>query len=239
MTPKMSGLRIAVCLLLASIACLVYAGTAAALDGSQPVVPGVTVGASDQLAAAAVSGSLSVQVSASPSPTVKVNVGAAGAGASVSARVTRTSASVNAAAGGSAVLPAAAADASRGTRPARAHNRATGHPHPSAVRTREAARRASARDYQLSKRVEKPAKRLAPHPAKRASTAAVGPLILAEGSHLPGSAGAGLGGGSGLAVSAILVAFLFLAAPRYGRRLRPTAELARPPALLSVLERPG
>src|SRR5437879_11611826 len=120
MTPKMSGLRIAVCLLLASIACLVYAGTAAALDGLQPVVPGVTVGASDQLAAAAVSGSLSVEVSASP--TVKVNVGAAGAGATVSARVTRTSASVNAAAGGSAVLPAAAADASRGVRPARAHN---------------------------------------------------------------------------------------------------------------------
>jgi len=237
MTPRMSGLRFAICLSLASIVFLAYAGTAAALDGSQPVVPGVTVGASDQLAAAAVSGSLSVEVSASP--TVKVNVGAAGAGASVSARVTRTSASVNAAAGGSAVLPAAAADASRGVRPARAHNRVTGHPHPSAVRTRAAARRASARDHQLSQPVEKPAKRLAPPPAKRASTAVVGSLILADGSHLPGSAGAGLGGGFGLAVSAILVAFLFLAAPRYGRRLRPTAELARPPALLSVLERPG
>ena len=66
-----------------------------------------------------------------------------------------------------------------------------------------------------------------------------GTAAALDGSHLPGSAGAGLGGGFGLAVSAILVAFLFLAAPRYGRRLRPTAELARPPALLSVLERPG
>jgi hypothetical protein len=48
-----------------------------------------------------------------------------------------------------------------------------------------------------------------------------------------------MGGGSGLAVFAILVAFIFLAAPRLGRRLRPIADLARPPGVLSALERPG
>jgi hypothetical protein len=55
----------------------------------------------------------------------------------------------------------------------------------------------------------------------------------------PSPAGVGSGGGSGLALSAILMTFLFLAAPWFGRRLGPTAELARPPALFSVLERPG
>lgn len=39
---EMSGLRFVICLSLVSIACLAYAGTAAALDGPTPVVAGVT-----------------------------------------------------------------------------------------------------------------------------------------------------------------------------------------------------
>jgi hypothetical protein len=51
--------------------------------------------------------------------------------------------------------------------------------------------------------------------------------------------GAGSGGGTGFFPFALLIGSILLAAPRAGRRLRPAAELARPPVVHSPLERPG
>jgi hypothetical protein len=52
----------------------------------------------------------------------------------------------------------------------------------------------------------------------------------------------GMPGGNGgtlLLVIATLLAPFLLAAPRPGRRLRPACDLMRPPAFVSLLERPG
>jgi hypothetical protein len=239
----MSGLRFVICLSLASIAGLMYAGTAAALGGSPPVTAGVTATTatvvasgfvdadSAQLGATvAVSSDESEPGSSSPAPasvssTVEVAVGAAGASVSTEARVNSSP----------EALPTASKSPVRHTdkdvarsRPA---NRVVRHVRRAAKPIRGDARAAWPTARPLRLRSEKPARRVAAAPS-------VGTVIF-DDSRLPGSAGAGSGGGPGVAVSAIPVVFIFLAAPRCGRRLRRAAELARPPALLSALERPG
>jgi hypothetical protein len=245
MTLQMSGLRFVISLALASIACLVYAGTAAALDGSTPVVAGVTVATtgsvtsgSVQVGARQLGATVAVSSDASDSG-LSLKVEAAGAPASVGARVrvsAGTSAALNVAAdSSSAVSPKASG---RPVRPVdrrvaetSTSNRVEPHSRRLANPTRHEAPAARPTAAPLALQLEKPVVRPASHPSSG--------TVISAGSRLPGSAGAGFGGASGLAVAAILVAFVFLAARRCGRRLRPTAELARPPALLSALERPG
>jgi hypothetical protein len=237
----MSGLRFVICLSLASIAGLMYAGTAAALGGSTPVTAGVaattaTVVASGSVDAGSAQLGVTVAVSsdesepgsspisASVSPTVEVAVGTAGAGVST----TRVSSSAEA-------LPTASKSPVRHTgrdvAKSRSANRLARHVRRAAKPTLSDARSARPTARPLRLRAEKPAKRVGAAPS--------GGTVISDDSRVPGSAGAASGGGSGVAVSAILVVFIFLAAPWCGRRLRRATELARPPALLSVLERPG
>jgi hypothetical protein len=256
---EMSGLRFVICLSLASIACLAYAGTAAALDGTTPVVAGVTAQTTGVVASTSVqagSAQLTATVAVSsdarsepgqPSPApastsarADVTVGAADTRASVGARVSGTTVS-SAAVSVSANSRSVALRTTSGTpiRPvgkddakSRVRNRVVRHARRPATPIGGDAQALRPSTHPLRLRVEKPAV----VPARRRVDRVV---LISDGSRLPGSAGAGLGGGSGLVVSAILFAFIFLAASWCGRRLRPTAELARPPALLSALERPG
>jgi hypothetical protein len=244
----MSGLRFVICLSLASIAGLMYAGTAAALGGSTPVTTPVTAGVTATTATVVASGSVdagqtrldatvavstaeSEPGSSSPAPasvssTVEVAVGAAGGGVSTEARV----------ASSADALPTASKSPVRHTRvdvaKSRPANRVARHVRRAAKPTRSDARAARPTARPLRLRSES-------QPAKRVAAASSGGTVISDDWHVPGSAGAASGGGSGVAVSAILVVFIFLAAPWCGRRLRRAAELARPPALLSALERPG
>jgi hypothetical protein len=241
----MSGLRFVISLSLASIACLVYAGTAAALGGSTPVVAGVTVATTGVVASGSVqagSGQLGATVAVSsdasePGPSLKVGV--AGAPSSLGARVSvssGSSAAVSVAADSSSAAPPKASGrpvrpVGKGVANPPTSNRVVPHSRRLANPTRYEAPAARPTTAPLRLRPEKSPVRSAPHPSSG--------TVIPDGSRLPGSAGAGFGGGSGLAVSAILVAFIFLAAPRCGRRLRPTADRGRPRAVLTALERPG
>jgi hypothetical protein len=255
----MSGLRFLTCLSLVSIACLAYAGTAAALDGPTPVAASVTAATTGDAASTSVQAgsaqlAATIDVSSdagsepgpsSPAPAsasakADVTVGAADARASVEARVSGT-------AGKSAVLSVSANSSSVTLRTAsrtplrpagedvaksRVGKRVTRNARRSAKPISGDARGAILTSHPLRLRAEEPAVVPTSRRADRVS-------LISDGSRVPGSAGAGLGGGSGLGISAILVGFIFLAASRCGRRLRPTAGLARPPALLFALERPG
>jgi hypothetical protein len=243
---QMSGLRFVVSVAAASIACLVYAGTAAALDGSTPVVAGVTVATSGSVASASVqvgSGQLDANVavsseasdqgpslasvSVSVSPSVEAKVGAAGAGDRASVDVATDSGSVAPPRTSGGQIRPIGRDVPK-TRPS---NRVVRHSRPAAKPSGDEAPAARLTTPPLRPQPEQPAVRSASHTGSG--------FVTSGDSRPPSPDGAGFGGGSGLAIAAIVVAFAFLAAPRCGRRLRPTAERARPPALLSALERPG
>jgi hypothetical protein len=93
--------------------------------------------------------------------------------------------------------------------------------------------------FELAKLFQLPAS--PPAPKAAASALASGaPLAPARPDAAAGSSGAAAPGpGFGIGAIAALIALFLLAAPRVGRRLRLDVGLARPPTLVSLLERPG
>jgi hypothetical protein len=228
----MSGFRLVVCLALVCAASLAYARTAAASDGSTPALP-VPVSATAEVAPTGVA----VTASVAPVAAVEATAGTESAPVEVAvtaeapvSTVTEPTIAPTAPADPSTVPSTAAVAPSPVSRPLPAHPR-TAHPRKTHERKARVVSSPSA-----SRRVRPAplAQRVAPHAEKRVSRSASFAPVRG-----PSPAGSGAGGGSGIALSAIFVTFVLLAAPSLGRRLRPAAELARPPALLSVLERPG
>jgi hypothetical protein len=250
----MSGLRFVVCLSLASVVGLVYAGTAAALGGS--VVAGLA--ATSEVAASASVQPGSVQLDAtvalsadpgsepglsSPAPasassSVDVKVGTEEAQAPITALASDPESSAPAA---SIEAPTGSVDLPGGSpKPpdtkARVRSRA---PRPARPVRRHDAPPARPTTRLLPLRAAAPVVR-PPHQAANGVAPVSGDgTLMSDGSRPPGSAAAGSGGGFGVAGFVILVGFVSSAAALLGRRLRPVAKLARPPALLFVLERPG
>jgi hypothetical protein len=258
----MSGMRRVACLALVLLAALVFAGTAAAFDGSTPLV-GTTGIVSATVTPAGASVTANVGVSSPVAPAVSPTVSLTTVTPTVS---TSVQASASASASGTQVsvpstvsvpqrpvppapataadpAPASAAPESRAAalgavdRIVPAQRPAPVKPSSRVVRPVRGAHHLAATAH--LGRIAAPTKHVVVHATKRQATGAPIPQNLG-GERQPSPAGAGsVGGGSGIAFAALFATFLFLAAPRCGRRLRTIAELARPPALFSLLERPG
>lgn len=232
-------MRRAACLALVLLASLLYAGTAAAFGGSTPLA-----GATSEVTASVTPGGVSVATTVSTSSPVAPPVSVAASvtvpqpgSTSVSVSGTPTPVSVSEAvvpAGPAAPVPAAKTPTAV-HRIVRAQRPSPAQPSSRVVRPVRRTNPVAAIAY---RRVAAPTKRVVVRATKPHASGAVFPQLGGERQPSPTGTGAA-GGGAGIAFVAILASFLFLAASWCGRRLRPSAELARPPALFSLLERPG
>jgi hypothetical protein len=256
----MYGLRLAIAFASVSLAGLIYTGTASALGPPAPAVPvmvtavnvtpagatvattGATPSSAGSAAVAATVGadSTSLKVGASPVAVsadlhvADVHVAVGSSPLSVSTTVALPLPVVHRAIRSNPTLANRAAAQAVAKRPTPSRG---GRPAPrrtNLVLTR-AARGVNRAGDRRSVGAEKT------HATRRgaAADAMASEIFTRVASRLPSPAGTGLGGGFGNAFSATLAAFVFTAAPRRGRLLRPSAELARPPVVPFALERPG